>query len=87
MRLILIYRPPPSKKNKFTVSQFLIEFSTLAESILICLYRPFVAGDLNFQLDLPCQADSSNKLYLNATAYNITNSFLRSHTRPSYEGL
>ena len=54
MKLILIYRPPPSKKNKFTTSQFLSEFSTLAESILIRPYKILIAGDFNFQIDQLC---------------------------------
>jgi len=31
MRLVLIYRPPPSKKNKLTIPMFFEEFSQLAE--------------------------------------------------------
>ena len=59
MKLILIYRPPSSKKNKFTTSQFLSEFSTLVESIIICPYKILTAGDFNFQIDQLCQTDTS----------------------------
>lgn len=51
VRIILIYRPPCSKKNKFTVSQFFAEFSTLIEDTLICSHRTLLLGNFNFHID------------------------------------
>jgi len=34
IRLVLRYRPPPSKKNKLTIPMFLEEFSQLAKMLM-----------------------------------------------------
>ena len=34
-RLLTVYRPPPSKKNGFTVERFFSEFSTLSEELTV----------------------------------------------------
>ena len=67
LRIIVIYRPPPSKNNNLTESTFFSEFSTLLEELV-----PYsgsgsgsvlIAGDFNFHVN-----DSSNasaKKFLN----------------------
>ena len=59
MRLVLIYRPPPSKKNKLTIPMFLEEFSQLAEILMGDNTFPLaVVGDFNFHLDTPNNQDA-----------------------------
>ena len=50
MKIILVYRPPPSVKNKFTVSQFMNEFNTTLEKYAICPGDLYIAGDFNLHL-------------------------------------
>ncbi|MEE4247409.1 MAG: reverse transcriptase family protein [Kangiellaceae bacterium] len=53
--LSLIYRPPPSVKNGYTVNEFLKEFEEFASALL--QFNPtqqlFIMGDFNFHLDVP----------------------------------
>ena len=59
IRLVLIYRPPPSKKNKLTIPMFLEEFSQLAEILMEdCTFPLAVVGDFNFHLDTPNNQDA-----------------------------
>ena len=51
IRLIVVYRPPPSKANELTKKGFFEEFERLVE-ILSSLATPYViAGDFNFHMD------------------------------------
>lgn len=52
LRLVAIYRPPPSKENKLTVTGFFRDFSTLLEVISIDPARLVLVGDFNFHLDV-----------------------------------
>ncbi len=51
MRLFVIYRPPPSKKNGLTVSNFLNEFSVLIELFSTISTSILVIGDFNIHVD------------------------------------
>lgn len=51
LRIIVVYRPPPSKKNKLSASQFFDEFSTFLETVSIPTHNLIIAGDFNFHLD------------------------------------
>ncbi|EDO35900.1 predicted protein, partial [Nematostella vectensis] len=51
LRMIVVYRTPPSKKNRFTVSKFLDEFSSFLENVATTIYPLIIAGDFNFHLD------------------------------------
>ena len=53
IRLITIYRPPPTTKNKLTVPLFLEEFSDLLELLICSPNKLIFAGDFNFHLDVP----------------------------------
>ena len=46
-----LYRPPPSKKNKLKVSDFVTEFETLMDSFITKNYRPIILGDFNLHHD------------------------------------
>ena len=50
--LVIIYRPPPSRKNKLTVSMFFEEFSQLIEHLMEeYIYPLVIAGDFSFHVD------------------------------------
>ena len=51
LRLLIVYRPPPSPKNGQTFSKFLNEFSELLQIILLSPGRLFILGDFNLHVD------------------------------------
>jgi exonuclease III len=51
VRLIVIYRPPPSKKNNLTVKDFMTDFSTYLETHVITTGKLVILGDFNFHMD------------------------------------
>ncbi|XP_072033073.1 uncharacterized protein [Amphiura filiformis] len=61
IRLVIIYRPPPSTENKLTVKMFMTEFSQRLETLTIAPGHLLITGDMNFHLD-----DSSDR---KATAF------------------
>ncbi len=50
-RIIVIYRPPPSKENGLTVPQFLEEFQTFLETLAISPGELLLMGDFNFHIE------------------------------------
>jgi hypothetical protein len=59
LRLLVIYRPPPSKYNHLTPKMFFKDFSTLLESISIEPARLAMVGDLNFHFDVSDDRDAN----------------------------
>ncbi len=53
IHLVIIYRPPPSTKNRLTPEIFFIEFATFLEEILITSGNLVILGDFNFHVDNP----------------------------------
>ncbi|KAG1714818.1 Papilin [Nymphon striatum] len=51
IHLIVVYRPPPSKKNKLTSNQFFSEFGTLLECAVVSPGKLIVLGDFNFHME------------------------------------
>jgi len=51
LHLVTIYRPPPSRVNRFTVKEFLGEFSVMLELLTISAGRLLMVGDFNFHMD------------------------------------
>ena len=51
LRLLTIYRPPPSKKNKTTHNMFLNEFSVLLEDLAVVTGNLIITGDFNFHFE------------------------------------
>ena len=51
--LLVIYRPPPNKKNKLTNAMFHDDFGCLTESLIAHPCRFLVAGDFNIHMDAP----------------------------------
>ena len=54
---ICVYRPPRSKKNKFSSNEFFSEFQSLIDYFNMKKIRPIVIGDFNFHYDIPTDAD------------------------------
>ena len=58
IRLVPIYRPTPSKKNKLSSSMFFNEFSTLLEDLAITPEYLLITGDFNFHMDITTERDT-----------------------------
>lgn len=56
IRLSVVYRPPPSKSNKFTVKQFLGEFAEYLAHLVTSPGHLIILGDFNFHVN-----DSSDR--------------------------
>ena len=57
-----LYRPPPLKDNKLTVTKFLVEFSSYLENIILTTGDLIIVGDFNFHIDDP--GDNDAKCFL-----------------------
>ena len=51
LRIVVVYGPPPSEKNRLNVPLFLDEFSSLLERLIAISCPLIIAGDFNFHLD------------------------------------
>lgn len=52
LRMVIIYRPPPSSENRLTVPMFFEEFSRHLEVLAVDVSTPLtVLGDFNFHMD------------------------------------
>ena len=51
VKLSVLYRPPPSKKNGYTTATFFKQFSELIDTFPIRSDIPIIVGDLNLHLD------------------------------------
>lgn len=51
IRLIIIYRPPPSPKNQHTFMQFNEEFTSLLDRVCLSTGHLIIAGDFNIHMD------------------------------------
>lgn len=51
LRIVAVYRPPPSKKNQLNVTMFLEEFSSFLEKVVTTTEPLVLVGDFNFHLD------------------------------------
>ncbi len=58
VRLLTIYRPPPSKANKLNSGLFFTEFSTLVESVSTLTTPVVIGGDFNIHMDVPDDRDA-----------------------------
>ena len=56
VNVFVVYRPPPSASNGFTISLFKEEFSIFLESNIMTLGKLIISGDLNIHID---DADNS----------------------------
>ena len=58
VRLCLVYRPPPSRKNGLKNSTFFEEWVTYLERLALVPQQVIIMGDVNFHLDKPNNADT-----------------------------
>ena len=59
VKLVVIYRPPPSKRNKSTVGLFLSEFQDFLQHHMIKSRNILIVGYFNFHYEDPLNADAS----------------------------
>jgi exonuclease III len=57
LNVVVIYRPPPSRKNKFSTPQFLEEFGSFMQDHLYSPGELILVSDLNFHLDEPSKPE------------------------------
>ena len=62
LRLIAIYRPPPSEENGFTHLQFHDEFEDFLSAVSDFPDKPIIMGDMNVQVNKPSKPDISRYL-------------------------
>ena len=53
LRMVVVYRPTPSQKNRLSATLFLDEFSSLLEKLIISTGPLVITDDFNFHLDNP----------------------------------
>ena len=59
-RLVTVYRPPPSKKNGFTVERFFSEFSALSEELTVTFCQFLLCGDFNYHVDVDSNTNAKH---------------------------
>ena len=59
IQVVALYRPPPSRVNKFRTSEFLEEFETFLDKICDPPHKSILLGDFNLHLDKPEKWDTS----------------------------
>ena len=64
LNIIVVYRPPPTKRNGHTVGAFLDEFRSLLEDRMSSLGRLVILGDLNFHVDNAAESNAKKFLDL-----------------------
>ena len=63
LRLVLVYRPPPSDTNELRISQFLDEFDDFVDGLYgASSMKTIFLGDFNVHVDLPTKWDSKRFL-------------------------
>ena len=64
IKIVVVYRPPPSKKNKLTNAMFFEEFSPFLQDRMSIAGDLILVGDVNFHLDKPNDAEPKKILTL-----------------------
>jgi len=59
LRLVVVYRPPRSDKNKSTTRDFISEFASLLELKIVEPGHLLICGDFNLYLDKPSSTDAA----------------------------
>jgi hypothetical protein len=67
VKVLLIYRPPPSKKNKFSFGGFMRDFSDLLDSYVTETASLTIIGDINIKVNLAGDPETVKYLDLLAT--------------------
>ena len=66
LRFVNIYRPPYSKKNRFTIAHFIEEFEKYLDALRSKNGTPILVGDFNIHIEKP--TDCNTKRFLNLLA-------------------
>ena len=66
LRFVNIYRPPYSKKNRFTIAHFIEEFEKYLDALKSKNGTPILVGDFNIHIEKP--TDCNTKRFLNLLA-------------------
>ena len=72
MNIIVVYRPPPTKRNGHMVGAFLDEFRSLLEDRMSSPGHLVILGDLNFHVDNAADSNAKKFLYLLNFSQHIT---------------
>ena len=64
IRLVVVYRPPPSTANGLTVAQFFREFSTFLEHLVLLPFDVLILGDFNFHVNNKTDRDAHDFMHL-----------------------
>ena len=59
LKIVCLYRPPPSRQTKCNAQTFITEFSDLLEQYISAPGNLLITGDFNFHYDQPNSADVS----------------------------
>ena len=59
VRIIVVYRPPPSTDNALTVDVFFNESSNLTEEVITSNAELLIVGDFNFHVDVSDDGNST----------------------------
>lgn len=88
VRLIIIYRPPPSTANGLSNTQFFSEFSMLLERVVLLPTDILILGDFNFHVDDSTDSAAACFLHLldafNFPACRGIHSYIWSHFGSCY---
>ena len=52
LRIVILYRPPYSDQHKVTTENFLMDFSTYLEALLLVKEELLIVGDFNIHVDI-----------------------------------
>ena len=62
VRLVVVYRPPPSAANGLTTAQFFRDFSTFLECLVLQPIEIIILRDFNFHVDYTSDRDANDFL-------------------------
>ena len=80
IRIVVIYRPPPSKHNRLKIKTFFDDFSPLMEQLATAPGNLLIVGDFNFHLDIYNNPDNNLDICNNPKLHHILESFnLKQH--------
>jgi hypothetical protein len=60
LRLLIVYRPPPSAANGLSTSRFQAEFENFLEQYTIASGELLITGDFNLHVDVPTDTDANH---------------------------
>ena len=58
LRIVILYRPPYSDQHKVTTENFLMDFSTYLETLLLVKEELLIVGDFNIHVDISNDVDA-----------------------------